>query len=229
MTKPATILLALLLCGSWVAKGRVFRSVGVREGRLNTTGLPWQFAYRTTMDVNGERNDLLVYSAHFDEPVVEQLKDRFERQGAKVLIHQTGDGAQGVARFKECEARILVLAPESQPNKMVFLFYPEPGKARACPRLPVPEYPGAVAGKTVLNEGTGTICATWETEDSPGQVQAFYAGVLAANGWSTVIPPGQGAARMAAYQKKERICSILATHRPEGPNRVTLLVKGGGL
>ncbi|MEA2068647.1 MAG: hypothetical protein U9P12_05550 [Verrucomicrobiota bacterium] len=229
MIRLKYILLVLLLCGSWAVKGRVFRSVGVRDGRLNTVGLPWQLAYRTTMDVNGERNDLHVYSAHSNEPVVEQLKDRFERQGAAVVVSQTRDGAQGVARFGDREVRILVLSPGSRPNQMVFLFYPEPGKAQAPPRLPVPEFPGAFAGKTVANESTGTICATSQTEALPEQVQAFYAGVLSADGWRTVIPPNQGMSRMAVYQKQERVCCVLAAQRPGGASRVTVLVNDGGL
>ena len=229
MKSLKSILLVLLLGGSFVATGRVFRGISVGEGRLNTVGLPWEFAYKTTMEVNGRRNDLRVYSARFNEPVVEQLRDQFERQGAKVSFHETTDGAQGLAKWDDREARILVLSPSSQPNQMIFLFYPEAGAARAPTRSPIPEYPGGVGLKTVLNEGTGTLCTTLETEDSPEQVLVFYAGTLTANGWDAVVPAGAGASRMAIYQKRERICTVLATHRIDGPNRVTVLVKGGGL
>jgi hypothetical protein len=222
------ILALMLLLGPVAVTGRVFRVVGV-DGQLNTAGLPWEFAYQTTMDVNGRKNDLKVYSAHTTEPVVEQLKDQFEAQGAEVVIAETRDGAQGLARWEDREARILVLSGSDRPNQMVFLFYPEPGEVRAPAKLPVPEYPGGRSGNTVQNEGTGTICVTLETEDPPEQVQAFYAGALYADGWRTAIPTGSGASRMAVYRKKERICCILASYRPDGPNKVTLLVKGGGL
>ncbi len=227
--KFRTYILLLLISGVWIAQGKVFRSIGTAEGRLNTVGLPWEFAYRTTMDVNGQKNDLHVYAARFNEPVVDQLKDQFERQGAKVKISETKDGAQGLARWEDREARILVLAPPSQPNQMVFLFYPKPGKAGAPARLPIPEYPGGLAKKTVTNQGTGSICATMDTEDPPEQVLAYYAGALSADGWRAVLPSAAGSSRMAIYQKRERICTILASHRPEGPNRVTLLVKEQGL
>ncbi|MEE9367905.1 MAG: hypothetical protein V3V05_03470 [Pontiella sp.] len=222
------ILLAVLLCGSYPVMGKVFREIGVADGRLNTAGLPWGFAYKTKMNVNGQQTDLYVYSARFNEPVVAQLKDQFEAQGAKVVISETKDGAQGLATWDDRKARILVLSPDSQPNQMVFIFYPEPGKGRA-PRLPIPEYPSTSKGKTVMNEDSGSMCRTIETEDRPEQVQTFYAGALPADGWSMVIPPGRGLSSMAVYQKKDRICSILATYRSDGPNRVTLLVKGGGL
>ena len=230
MSKLNYILLVFLLCGTVAVKGRVFRSIGVADGRLNTAGLPWEFAYKTTMDVNGQRNDLQVYSVRFNEPVVEQLKGQFEAQGAKVVISETADGAQGLATWDDRQARILVLSPATQPNQMVFLFYPEPGKVQAPARLPVPEYPGSSSkGNTVMNEESGSVCRTVETEDHPEQVQTFYAGALSADGWSMVVPPGRGVSSMAVYQKKDRICSVLATHRADGPNRVTLLVKGGGL
>lgn len=229
MKRIGLILLLLLLGGSGSVKGRVFRAVGIRAGRLNTVGLPWQFAYRTPLNVNGQKNDLYVYSARFNEPVVEQLRDQFEAQGAKVVISETKDGAQGLAKWADREARILVLSPSTQPNQMVFLFYPEPGTVQAPPRLPVPEFPGAFAQKTVANESTGTLCATSQTEARPEQVQAFYAGVLSADGWSTVVPPSQGTARMAIYQKQGRICCLFVAQQSAGPSRVTLLVNHGGL
>ena len=136
------ILWLMLALGTCALQAKVFRVIDTDEGRLNTVGLPWEFAYRTTMDVNGQQNDLHVYAARFNEPVVAQLTDQFESQGAKVTISETTDGAQGLARWEDREARILVLSPPSQPNQLVFLFYPEPGKAGAPARLPIPEYPG---------------------------------------------------------------------------------------
>ncbi len=229
MKNRIPILGLMLILGTCAVQGKVFQVLGTVEGQLNTVGLPWEFAYRTTMDVNGRQNDLHVYAARFNEPIVAQLTDQFEAQGAKVTISETTDGAQGLARWEDREARILVLSPSSQPNQMVFLFYPEPGKARAPARMPIPEYPGGMAKKTVTNEGTGSICSTMNTEDPPEQVLAYYAGALTADGWCAVLPSGAGSSRMAIYQKRERICTVLASHRPDGPNRVTLLVKGGSL
>ncbi|VGO17102.1 hypothetical protein PDESU_05697 [Pontiella desulfatans] len=223
------LFLALLLCCAWGAKGRVFRAREVGEGRLNAAGLPWQSAYKTSMEINGQQNDLRVYSAHRDEPMIDQLKDQFERQGAKVALHETRDGAQGIAKFGNRTVRILVLAPARQANQLAFLFYPEPGRAAAPSRLPVPEFPGALGGNTVVNEATGSICRSAKTEVAPDQVQAFYAGVLSADGWSTLIPPARGDSRMAVYRKGERICTIMASRRRDGSNRVTVLVKGGRL
>lgn len=222
-----SILLALLVAAlvPWAVNGRVFRAAGVRAGQLNTAGLPLELAYRTTMEVNGRRTEVHAYSARFNEPVVEQLRDQFERQGFKVTFRQTADGAFGVAKGDGRETRILVLSPGSQPNQMVFLFYPEVGRSGKT-RFPIPGYPGGKMGNTVLNEDTDTICATLETMDSAGQVHAFYAGVLAANGWTPAIPRAGG---MAIFRKRDQICCILAKGRPGEPNRVTLLVKGGGL
>ena len=47
----------------WAVNGRVFRQGGVADGRLNTAGLPWEHAYSTVMDVNGQRNSVRVYFA----------------------------------------------------------------------------------------------------------------------------------------------------------------------
>lgn len=222
-----SILLILLVgfLAPWAVKGRVFRALGVRAGQLNTAGLPWELAYRTTMDVDGRRNEVQVYSARFNEPVVEQLRSQFERQGFKVSFQETADGALGVAKGDGREARILVLSPDSQPNQMVFLFYPEVGNSGKT-RFPIPGYPGTKMGNIVFNKETNTICATLETMDSAGQVHVFYAGVLAANGWSPTLPLAGG---MAVFRKRNQVCCILAKGRPGEPNRVTLLVKGGGL
>ena len=62
--------------------GRVFQVVGQVPGQLNTVGLPWDSAYQTTMTVNGRKRLVHVYSARYTEPVVEQLKNQFELQGA---------------------------------------------------------------------------------------------------------------------------------------------------
>jgi hypothetical protein len=229
MKRRTYILFLVFALGLSAGYGRVFQVVGTNEGRLNTTGLPWDFAYKTTMDVNGRQNELQVYAARFDEPVVEQLRAQFEQQGAKVTMQQSRTGAQGLARWENREARIVVLSPDSQPNQMVFLFYPKPGESGAPARLPIPEYPGASAPKTVTNEATGSISATWSTEDRPEQVLAYYAGALSAEGWRSVLPSGTASTQMAIYQKRDRICTIMASFRPDGPNRVTLLVKGGGL
>jgi len=228
------ILFALVFVGgiSSDAPGRVFRARNVPAGRLNTAGLPWEFAYHTTMNVNGRRNEVYLYSARFNEPVLEQLKGQFEAQGAKVSLQKTADGATGMARWDDGEARLLVLSPTTQPNQMIFLFYPEAGAAAKSPRLPIPSYPGGVVGNTVLNEDTDTFCSTIETEDSAAQVQAYYAGELAAKGWKAAIPGSlqDGAASgMTIYHKRKMMCCVMAVDRPDGPNRVTLLVKDSGL
>ncbi len=233
MRRLTPILCVLFLVGlmPWPVNGRVFRATGIPGGRLNTVGLPWEFAYHTTMNVNGRRNAVYVYSARFHEPVAEQLRSQFERQGAKVVLSQTADGAVGVATWTDHEARMLILSPESQPNQMVFLFYPEGGNVRA-PRFPIPEYPGGKMGNTVSNEQTDTRCATLETTDSAEQVHAFYAAALVGDGWTPTLPQSRTfgvSSKMAIYHKREMICCILAKKGPGGLNRVTVLVKGGGL
>jgi hypothetical protein len=229
------ILMIALLAGGLlpVATGRVFRGRGVPEGRLNTAGLSWEFAYHTVMNVNGRKNDVYLYSARFDEPVREQLQRQLEAQGAKVSLQKTADGATGIAKWSGGEeARLLVLSPSTQPNQMIFLFYPEVGVAKSSPRLPIPNYPGGVVGNTVVNEGTKTYCSTVKTADRADQVQAFYAGELAANGWTAVVPGSleRGAAGgMMTYHKRNKVCCVMAVDQPEGLCRLTLLVKDSGL
>jgi hypothetical protein len=226
------VLFVLFLCCSLAVNGRVFRAIGVRDGRLNTAGLPWEFAYHTTMNVNGRRNAVQVYSARFNESVLDQLRNRFEAQGATVTLQQSPDSAVGVAKGGGHEARFLVLSADSQPNQMIFLFYPEAGKAAEQPRSPVPDYPRGVTSNTVLNEDTNATCSTLQTEDSAEQVHAYYAGVLGGSGWKVLIPPrvtGVSSGGMAIYQKRNQVCCVLAKNRPGSLNQVTVLVKGGGL
>ncbi len=227
----AGIAVALLLIGAAV-HGSVFRAFNVPKGRLNVSGLPWEFAYRTTMQINGERNELELYSARFNEPVLQQLKDCFEAQGAAISLVPSKDGARGVAKWEDKTARILVLSPETRPNQLIFLFYPDGKKNASSGDFPVPVYPRARDGETVSNEKTGTVCKTLLTEDAVESVQQFYADVLANDGWSLVLPPrldGVSVGSMAMYQKNERICCVMTSGNPGMANRVTLLVKGGGL
>ncbi len=233
MMRMKSILWALLLSGLILpsSPGRVFRANGVRKGQLNTAGLPWELAYRTTMAVNGRRNSVHVYSARFHEPVAEQLKSQFQRQGAKVVLHRTAESTVGVATWPDREARVLILSPDSQPNQMVFLFYPEVRDAGKT-RLPIPEYPGGKMGNMAHNEETNTLCATLETTDPIEQVISFYTGVLTADGWYPALPQTRSrdaVSKLTIFHKRNKMCCILAKNGPDGLNRITLLVKGEGL
>jgi hypothetical protein len=229
--KPLKYILCVVLLGTlvpWAVNGRVFRITGAADGRLNAAGLPWEHAYSTVMDVNGQRNSVQVYSARFSEPVAEQLRAQFESQGAKVDLRQGADGgAMGVARWDGGEARFLVLAPDTVPNQIVFLFYPESGK-KSKSAFPVPEYPRGVVENSVFNKSTDTFCATMKTLDAPGQVQRYYAGVLAGSGWEPLLPL-KASGGMALFHKKEKTCCVLANRRESGETFVTLLVRTGGL
>lgn len=229
--KNLKYILSLVLIGilvPWAVNGRVFRIGGAVDGRLNTAGLPWEHAYNTVMNVNGQRNSVRVYSAGRHEPAAEQLRAQFESQGAAVHLRQAADGgAMGVARWDGGEARFLVLAPDTVPNQIVFLFYPEPGK-KSGPAFPVPEYPRASVENTVINEQTDTFCATMKTLDAPRQVQQYYAGVLAAAGWEPLLPL-QASGGMALFHKREKTCCVLANRRESGETFVTVLVRTGGL
>jgi hypothetical protein len=212
----------------WAVNGRVFRIGGAADGRLNTAGLPWEHAYSTVMDVNGQRNSVRVYSAGRHEPAAEQLRAQFESQGATVDLRQGTDGAaMGVARWDGGAARFLVLAPDTVPNQIVFLFYPESGTSKET-AFPVPKYPRGVVGNTVFNKDTDTFCATMKTLDAPGQVQQFYAGVLAGSGWEPLLPL-KASGGMALFHKKEQTCCVLANRGESGETFVTLLVRTGGL
>lgn len=223
-------MLCLALLGVLVpwSAGRVFRSSGGADGRLNVAGLPWQHAYNTVMNVNGQRNTVQVYAAGRHEPAAEQLRAQFESQGATVDIRQGTNGeAMGVARWDGSEARFLVMAPDTVSNPIVFLFYPETGSANE-PAFPVPEYPGGVVDNTVFNEQTESFCATMKTLDAPEQVQQYYAGVLAASGWKPILPL-RAAGGMALFHRREQTCCVLANRRESGETFVTLLVRAGGL
>ena len=225
MKRRSVILIGLLLIGG--AFGRVFRAREVPYGQLNTVGLGWQAAYQTTMNVNGVHNDLYVFAVDANYPVADQIQAQFKDQGADVLLKESPDGYRGVAKFDDREARILVLSGVAKPNHLVFLFYPDPSKSSGHPRMPIPEFPGAVSDQLVTNDKTGTICRTLTTETDSAQVMAYYATTLSATGWSTVLPSRARATQMAMFQKGEQICTVMAENRPDELNRVTVLVKGG--
>ena len=159
-------------------------------------------------------------------PVADQIQAQFTDQGATVVLKESADGYRGIAKFKDREARMLVLSGGGRPNHLVFLFYPDPAGSTGRPHMPIPEFPGAVSDQLVTNEKTQTICRMLTTESDSAQVLAYYATTLVADGWSTVLPSGARATRMAVFQKGKQTCSVLAADNPGGLNRVTVLVKG---
>lgn len=221
------LLLAVCCCVGGVF-GRVFRGRAMEPGRLNTAGLGWVSAYQTSMNVNGVHNDLHVYSVDANFSAVDQLTAQFEEQGADVELQEIAGGYRGTASFNEQEARILILEPGAQPARMVFIFYPQPGKSIGPAEGPVPAFPGAMSEEVVSNDKTGAICRSMTTESGVAEVIAFYATTLAADGWATVLPSGVGASRLMLFQKGKQVCSVMAAENPNGLNRVTVLVNGDG-
>lgn len=208
--------------------GRVFTVRDAGAGRVNTAGLGWMSAYQTTMNVNGVQNDLYVYSVDAKFSAIDQLKAQLEEQGATVEITEVAGGYRASTSLQDQAIRGLVLSDLGRPNQMVFLFYPQPGKAVGPAELPVPEFPGALSEQVVSNDKTGSVCRTITTEAAPAQVIGFYAAALSADGWSTVLPSGAQDSRMVLFQKGKLICSVLAATGADGVNHVTVLVNGGG-
>ena len=222
-----SVLIMLVLCGGCAVFGRVFRIQKMAPGHINTVGLGWDFAYQTSMNVNGKQTDLHMYAVRPDMPVIDQLNAQFKEQGAEVSFQKTASGVKGQARFKDETTNFLVLSSRGLPNRMVFLFYPTVGKQTGTPALSVPDYPGAISGQTISNDKTGAVCRTIATEDDPARVQAFYASALIADGWSTVLPPSARSTRMAVYQKGKKVCLVQSAQRVDGVNRLTVLVNNG--
>lgn len=219
----------LLQAGS---HAKVWRILGGSEHRLNVTGLPWEGAYQTTMNVNGRRNEVHLYSARYTEPVVEQVRRQFEAQGARVTLRTTEEGASGIAKWEGREAKILVLSPKTEPRHLIFLFYPDPSARREQVVFPVPRYKQAEPKNVVVDEDTGVFSATIKTYDSATEVHDYYLAKLTSKGWSLVLPAriSNGEVNgMAIYQKKKQICYVQAVNKQGRANIVTLLVKGGKL
>ena len=222
-------LLVLLPAGLFIppAIGRVFRITGETHGRFNAAGLPWESAHETTMTVNGRKNDVVVYSVRYSEPVLEQLRAQFERQGATVtLTSDANGGAKGLARWDGGSARILVLAPESRPNNLVFLFYPSRSPSSAA-QPPVPDYPRGHTENTMVNNDTEAFCTILSTTDPAGQVQRHYAESLVRDGWKPLLPLPFSAG-LSFYHRKESTCCVQTGTRENGETVVTVLVRDKG-
>ncbi len=224
IAKPIGFVLLLVVLIPWGATGRVYEVVGDTHGRLNAVGLPWEPAYKTTMSINGQRNDVEVYSARWNEPVVEQLAAQFKLQGATVRIGKGPDGgAIGMAQWDGGKARILVVPAVDQANQMIFLFYPAKGAAQQA-HSPIPEYPRGTTLKTVVNEDSKTFCASLETPDSAERVVRYYVEELSRDGWSPMLPlPLSGG--MLYFHRREQTCCVLANEGNNGATTVTVLVK----
>lgn len=232
--KPLSI--GLVLAAAIVAvpvAGKVYRALGPdRTPELNNGLYRWDNAYETSMTVNGRKSNVRLYSVRYTEPVLEQLRSRFEEMGARVSITRGTGGATGVAIWPDHEARFLVLSPGSEPRHMVFVFYPEPGAAPGDIHFPVPRYEGGVVESTVSNDRTGVFSATISTGDSSTQVHDYYAARMTAEGWRRLAPPTVADGKvsgMAVYEKGSRVCFVQAVDRPGQSGMITLLVKGGKL
>lgn len=227
-----SILCSAAVLAAGISQAKVFRGLGPAPDELTHGTLPWENATRTKMTVNGRPAMMHVYSARYTEPVVEQLRARFEALGAKVMILRSRDGATGTAKWPDREARFLVLAPHTEPRKTIIVYYTQPGQKPVEVRFPVPEYVRGKIATTISDDDTGTFLATIQTPDSATQIHDFYARALPADGWQMVVPATvhNGTIRgLAAYQKKKKICYVQATDRPGELNMITLLVKRGAL
>ncbi|MDF7801611.1 hypothetical protein P4C99_19190 [Pontiellaceae bacterium B1224] len=212
--------------------GKVFRLFGgAGEDAFQDGTLPWDTAYRTEMSVNGRPAVVTVYSARYSEPVVNQLKKRFEQLGATVQLVQSGDGATGRAAWPDRTAGFMVVKPPQEPVQQIFIYEPT-GKQERAAEMPVPDFNRAKVRNTITDDDTGTYLATLQTSASCTEVHSFYASALQAEGWEMVAPALVKNGRisgMAVYQKKQKICYVQAVDRVGGLNLITLLVKGGAL
>jgi hypothetical protein len=224
------IFLLLAVCAA-IASARVFQIIGDVGHELNVAGLAWDTAYETRMTVNGKKTRMKLYSARYTEPVLEQLRGRFERQGAVVKMTSTQDGASGVAKWADREARFLVVSPRTEPRHLIFVFYPEPGPdIQPPPALPV--YPGAERVSDVSNDKTGGVYLALRTNDSAGQVLTYYRALLESRGWAASIAPISrtgGEAGMLVYRKKKQTCFLQVSGIAGEPVLITMLVMGNSI
>lgn len=216
------------------ASGKVFRLFGGGTGvqdRFHNGSLPWDKAYVTQMSVNGRPATVRVYAARHSEPVVGQLKARFEQLGAKVQVSRTENGATGRAIFPDQTVGFLVLKPPQEPLQQIFVYEPT-GRKVSPAKMPVPEYSRATVRSVITDNDTGTYLATLETASSCTEAHAFYAEAMQGAGWKIVAPALVKNGRisgMAVYEKKSKVCYVQAVDRMDGSNTITLLVKGGTL
>jgi hypothetical protein len=215
------------------ASAKVFRLFnGGAHDAFQNGSLPWDSAYQTKMTVNGRSAIVKIYAARFSEPVVEQLKRRFEDLGAKVMIARSEQGATGTARWPDRSAGFIVISPAGEPLQQIVVYEPESEKKGSPAKLPIPDFHRATVRTTISDDKTGTFFGTLETSASATETHAFYARALQAEGWKMVAPAmvSDGTiSGMAVYQKKKKICYVQAVDRMGGSNTITLLVKGGAL
>ncbi len=231
---PLNLSIAILIAAIAVpVSGKVFRLFGGTDPEVFLNGtLPWDHAYRTQMTVNGRQATVNMYAARYSEPVVEQLKNRFEEMGAKVQVARSEHGATGRAVWPDRVIGFIVMSPPSEPMHQVFIYEPESGDRSAPARFPVPEYRNGTTRTTISDDDTKTFMAIAETYDSSTDIHSFYSRELQGSGWSLVAP---ATARngtiggMAVYMKGSQVCYVQSTDKPGQPNMVTLLVKGGRL
>lgn len=214
------------------ATGKVYRLFGGGGDAFHNGSLPWETAYVTKMTVNGRPATVKVYSARFSEPVVNQLKARFEEMGAEVQVSRSaGGGAAGRAVFPDQNVGFLVLRPPQEPVQQIIIYEPT-GKQGNPAKMPIPKYSRATVRTVISDDDTGTYLATLDTASSATETHSFYAKAMQGDGWRLVSPAlikNGTVTGMAVYEKKSKVCYIQATEQIGGSNSITLLVKGGAL
>ena len=224
------ILTGVLSFGLISLEATVYREVGQAwNGWISVDGLPWEQAYESEMIVNGRRQILHLYSTRYSEPVYQQLAKRLSAMGAAFEFSENNEGFSGIAKMGECEVRILVSSPPSEPRHFIFFTYPDPGPKRGV-KLPVQQYPNSKILSTVDNMRTKTSYATLTTSAQPVVVYEFYDQLLTSGGWKALLPDTglkEKGGELRIYQRKDKVCHIQVRQSAGISSIITLLVKNG--
>lgn len=224
--RTAAALLVFILCLG--AGASVFRILGrTWSGWVPTGSLPWEKAYEAEMVVNGKRTELHVFTARYNQPVEEQLKQTLESVGAD--FNTSAVGSAGIATLNDYSVSYMISAPPSEPVKFIFLSYTDP--AGSVPQhFPVELYSNGEVLSIVSNVGSRSECATVRTSDTPVEVHEFYRQLLLSQGWAQVKPSHAAydeRTDMAVYRKKEKICFIDVVPGENISSTITVLVENG--
>lgn len=224
------ILALLLLAAAGIAQARVFWLLGGRDrgGLLDPGELNWQRAYAASLRVNEGRADVAVWStSHGMEQAFADLRQRIEGQGGRAFFAAGGALGWGLAASPDRVWRFVATATEGGTCHLVQLTQ-SPEDYRASRRPPsahilraVPEVPGSRPSLYLANEDTGLALASARTRADAGETLRLYAGTLAADGWTPLLP---ASAQSGLYARGRDILAVHAVSSGEGADCLITLV-----
>lgn len=228
-----TALLSFVMANTTVSQARVFWRWNASENSDHAIeSLGGNIAYSAPIKLNGGNGTITVYSFKEDlNAVTKNLRRTFDAPGLRA-----GNGSMAATTVTNNSMVINLIAISMQEYGPTTLFKfvqttAEAKRSKELPKNPIKEissYPNAITTFYAKDIKTKTALAVSTAQTSVQAALEFYLTQLSADGWAAPLsslrnpnPTGN----MLIYQKKNQLCCILASTKPNRETSITVLHK----